>query len=356
MSQINRKYGIDVLKVISMLGIVGLHIINYGGFLSNESLSLPERNVVLILNIVFLSSVNIFAMASGYLYQGREVIKYKSAISLIVVTIFYCFGETIVFYIFKREAFESGRIFIKSLFPYMFGEYWYLTSYLFVFIIMPYINVLMNHLSKKRTKKGIMLLIACLSVVATLVPTDFFKVSLGFSPLWLILCYIIGAYIKETESEKKIKRIYCLLFWILNIICVFVIKTYIGARGVNCDGIIAYNSPFIIGNAIIIFMVLKDINIEGKILKFIMKKMSEATFGVYLIHCHFLFFSYILIGFFIKQISGTYLLVKLLASILVIFLICSMIDIIRKYIFRLTKVNVLCEKIGNFIDRCLYDL
>ena len=70
--QNGRNYGIDLLRIISMVMIQILHILGNGGIL-NASIGAPVRNnVAWFLEIASYCAVNCYALISGYVGYGRK--------------------------------------------------------------------------------------------------------------------------------------------------------------------------------------------------------------------------------------------------------------------------------------------
>lgn len=138
----NRNYGLDILRIISMMGIVGLHVLGNGGVLANVKINTLNYMVSYFIEILLYASVNVFAMLTGYLCCDRAKIKSKSVIDLIFTTIIYCLIITGIFYAFNLYDIRSSGIknLIVSLFPPIKGWYWYINSYILVFFMIPYMN------------------------------------------------------------------------------------------------------------------------------------------------------------------------------------------------------------------------
>jgi len=66
MSEIKRNYGIDMLKICSMIMILILHILSKTNLLTNVSPFSLNYCFVWILEITCFCSVNCYAMISGY--------------------------------------------------------------------------------------------------------------------------------------------------------------------------------------------------------------------------------------------------------------------------------------------------
>ena len=79
-----RNYGIDFLRILSMMFIVILHSIGKGGILDNATILSPQYKIAWYLECFACCAVNIFALISGYVsYRGKEEkIKYSNLINL----------------------------------------------------------------------------------------------------------------------------------------------------------------------------------------------------------------------------------------------------------------------------------
>ena len=67
-----RNYGIDMLRIISMIMIPILHVLGHGGILdATEQLSL-KYNVAWFMEIAALCSTNVYGIISGYVGYGTN--------------------------------------------------------------------------------------------------------------------------------------------------------------------------------------------------------------------------------------------------------------------------------------------
>lgn len=66
--------GIDLLRVISMIGVMVLHVLRHGGVLANAKILTLNYNLAQLLNILFCSAVNCFVLITGYFFRGGQKI------------------------------------------------------------------------------------------------------------------------------------------------------------------------------------------------------------------------------------------------------------------------------------------
>ena len=362
----NRKVGIDLLRILSMLGIIGLHVIGIGGIINNLTINSFRYYFILFIYVICFLSVDIFGILSGFLSWNKSKIKYSRIIELLSIGFFYSIIITFVFYYFNLYNIRSMgiSIIIHSLFPALIGRNWYLTCYTFVFFLMPYLNDFIKNISKNKFKNMLIVLFILLCILPNLFfNTDFFCVMNGYSPFWLMYCYLLGAYIGKYHDKDKVTKKMILTF-VGCIIIAFILNCLVRIITMSLFHelkypfwFINYISPFIVIGSILLvkFFSQLHLTITNKFLKQFIYYLSFCSFSVYIIHANYLIYDFVINGFMIKYINQS-ILVFLLAffiSIPLIYLICFMIDLIRIYIFKLFRINQLIDYLGNKLNQLL---
>lgn len=113
-----------------------------------------------------------------------------------------------------------------------------------------------------------------------------------------------------------------------------------------------YVSPTVTVASISLFVFFSRLQINsGKLIH----TVSTATFGVYLLHDHFAVRKYIIEGICSKLADfPVYLMIPMMLMFaLTVFLICTGMELIRRYLFRFTKMNLLLNKTVNSIRKIL---
>ena len=97
-----RNYGIDFLRILSMLFVLLLHILKQGGILSAlDKLSLGY-NLAWFIEVCAYCAVNCYALISGFIGYGSKH-KYSNIINLYIQTAFYALLATGVFYVISPD-------------------------------------------------------------------------------------------------------------------------------------------------------------------------------------------------------------------------------------------------------------
>ena len=357
----DRRIGLDLLRILSMMGIVGLHLFGVGGVIENLNVMSYKNYIILFIYVILYFSVDIFGIMSGYLNYKKKDIKYNRIIELIFITFFYAGVISVILYVFNLCGFrELPKIEkIHSLFPALIGRNWYITCYIFVFFMMPYSNHLIDTLSQKKLKKLLIVVFILLSIIPNIFfQKDFFIVCSGYSAIWLLYCYLVGGYLGKYGLSEKIKKnriwitLGCIIVaYVLNLtIRIGSYKIY--GTVLHSTWFIDYVSPFNLLASLLIVSLFSDIKQKSN--KIIIL-VSSCTFAVYIIHAHYIIYDRVLNGImkFTLPHNILYILGIFLIYLLIIYVACTIIEIIRIYVFKFLRINKLFDFIGNKIGKYL---
>lgn len=344
-----RNYGIDFLRIYSMFLVVLLHSLGQGGLLYNLSMPDKQHNFVWILEIFAYCAVNIFGIISGYVgYKEKEdKVKYSNYFNLWLTVVFYGLIITLIFNIINPQI-VTAKNYIKALLPVSFDLYWYFTAYTGLFILMPLINKAIRSCSVQFLKKLLILIFLVFSVFDTL--TNNFDLSNGYSLIWLLLLYVIGAIIKKCNIGSKIKITHTFYGIILLCLCTFIYKKVgfeLDSESLNItkNTLISYTSPTILGIAILYIIGLSKVKFNNSI-KRIISFAAPASFSVYIINNHPLIWNYVMKDLFIDLYDKSILKIGLFTIMFsILFVVASiLIDRIRIFIFKKLKIKKITEK------------
>ena len=249
-----RNYGIDFLRMISMIMIVMLHTLGHGGILRSVSFLSVHYQIAWLLEVIAFGAVNTYAMISGFVSVDSHF-KISNILILWLQVLFYgILINTVFFFLLPESRNTSG--WIQALFPVTRKEYWYFTAYAGVFFLSPFINQMFRNLSEKQIKTLFCFTLVVFSVVPTISQTftpqqDVFYMGDGYSVFWLTLMYLLGACIKKLNlvSHSKKKKYFILYFFCILITWsskILVEKFPISGFTLDSSFLIHYTSPFIV--------------------------------------------------------------------------------------------------------------
>ena len=364
-----RNYGIDLLRMLSMFMVCILHILEQGGVIGASKDFSAQYEAAWFLDIAAFCAVNVFALISGYVCIDAKY-KYSNGIMLYLKVIFYALLVTAVFAFVKPKAVGAGE-WVKAIFPVMTYQYWYFSCYVVLFFLIPLLNMGINSLSKKQLKVVVIALIALFSVLQTgfkhvLLDAfwqdecgEIFNTAEGYSPIWIIVLYIIGAGLKKTGFFEKVSVKKALAGFIIAALITWGFKYIIECRALKVlngekrwemmqlsNRLANYISPTIVFEAIFLLALFDKIRLP-EFLKKVVKVASPAAFSVYLIHVHQLVWIHVITDrfAFLAKYSAPVLALGVLGCALGIYTVCSIIDIIRALLFKALKLKALVSRI-----------
>lgn len=359
-----RDAGIDLLRIIGMIGIVYTHVL-----FETKGLYKYHRykNKLLNLYTYIFWHVNAYGLISGFVGCYKSI-KYSNLLYIWLSIVFYSMGIHYYFLKFKQSANIKDELYIEY-YPIIYNRYWYCTSYFGMFIFLPAINKGILYINKPEFK------LLGMSILGIFVfwqnymnnKDGFLMLNKGYSSVWLLCLYIIGAYIRKFNViYRGIKRyifsfIYFLIFLILcsifNKYRNYTISDSIGNYKIKLINFIKrlmtkqLNSIIRTSEAIFItlfFLQLKYNEYLSKVIFF----FSPLTFGVYLIHFHKImrinYLSNLLNGES-NNLTFTEVIKILIIKSLKYFLECIFIEYLRHLLFSILKIRKFCISMENLV-------
>lgn len=331
-SKVTRQSNIELLRIIAIMGVVLLHYNNDTmGCAFALTSSLPVNHAIcVVFEALAVCGVNVFILISGYFLIDSDTRNISKVIELIFEVILFKLGITLISSIIHNSF--SIKAILKSFIP----DNYFVIIYLALYLISPLINAGFKKFSDKT--KMLFLLICIIVFSAWTFAVDLLVKfsgnkwpglstvsidgsSAGYTIVNFALMYLVGASIKLFKDKIKIKQ--SILIVALAVLTVVIVAGYylIGSTMLN------YNSPLIVAEAIIVFLIFSNINIGYK--KWI-NELAKSTFICFLIHTYFL--KYIFISYFAKA-NPFLLILHMLISPVVIYLICWLVYKVYNLIF-----------------------
>ncbi len=336
-----RLYGLDALKVLSMLMVVILHTLSKGGILGIVSPGTVNYYTAWFLEVACYGAVDIFAAVTGYLMIDR---KFKSSriISVWLQVLGYSFLITIVGMVLIPEAFGLKSL-VKSLLPVTMRTWWYFSAYFGLCFLMPFVNKLLNALSKREFTILVCSLFGLFSLVG--LRYDAFALDGGYGLIWLTTMYIMGAYLKKHGD----------VFHRLGNFPLMLI--FFGCTGITWltkpydPMLISYISPTVTVAALALVLLFSRIQLP-RALSAVAAFLSPLSFAVYIIHEHLVIRQHFMPNRF--RVIGTYnpvlLVLAVLGCAIAIFLVCALVEFVRDKLFKVCKIHTLVNQVGAWID------
>lgn len=352
-----RNYGIDFLRILSMFMVVVLHVLgNDGSIYEPTSINLNYW-VEWLIEISAFGAVNCFALISGYV-MCNSAPKISKLFNLWLQTAFYTISLFILFAIINRNF--AITTFVKSCLPISTKRYWYISAYFGMFFLIPLLNHIVKNIEKKVFDKALITCFIGFCIFAVLIPFSYepFHLEGGYSTLWLCLMYLVGAYIKKYDIAEKIKSSTTIIIYTIMTVLTFLSKMVIHystqailGKPFLTDIFVSYISPTIVIAAICLFIFCLKISFSNTAKK-IISFFAPASLGVYLIHFNGDVWSNVInkIQLNLLNCNPFAIIFLVIGTAIAIYIVCSLLETGRIYIFKALKINTLCLKIESVLQ------
>ncbi len=340
-----RNYGIDLLRLVSMLMVVILHVLGQGGILKNISNLTLKGESFWSLEILCYCAVNVYAIISGYVgYKSKH--RGRSLVSLCLQVLFFSMlitGADLLIALRNGSPISLASTVLNFL-PSI-RSYWYFSAYFCLFFFMPILDKIIDCVPRKnlRSAAAFCFLIFC---CWTQLYTKVSNLNGGYSVLWLAVLYLVGAYISRYDPLKKWSFPLCFSIFLAFIALTVAVRISLGLvtrpifgspKGMNL--LVSYTSPTITLAAFFLVYSFSKAKFNAVINK-IISVLTPLSFGVYLIHCHPIVFSRMQGSFtWILQKPTFFGLLSVLGISFSIFSVCLLLDWIRFLLFKVCKIQ-----------------
>ena len=253
---------------------------------------------------------------------------------------------------FSRNHDLYNRTGLNACLPVTPGQYWYLTAYVGLFMLIPLLNLAIEKMPQRELTVilGGILLLFCILPISPL--TDAFYLHDGYSALWLAVMYLLGGYLGKYDVLSRFdRRVWGLLFlgavvfaWAPRMLVLWWRPHYWHDAYGNI--LIEYTSPTIVLAAVSLLAIFSRLRLSEDTGKTV-SRLSGHAFGIYLLHAHPLVFRFLLEDRYAHL--GTASIPAILGTILGISLaICWMglwLDYCLTGVMRLLRIDRLLKKL-----------
>ena len=318
-SKLPRNYGIDLLKILSMINIINLHI-NLFSPLLNLKPNHPKYKQIYRLEAFSFWAVDAFGIISGIISYERY--KFSNIIYIWFEYFFYSVTLSIYFY---SKSIISKRTFVYHFFPLAIRRNWYVNAYILMYFLLPFVINSIKSMNKSLFGKIIFCLLFIHSIYHTIIKfnirnTNFDFIDGGYTSLWLLILYIFGSYLGKYLLNKIIffSKIFPFTIYLFSsfITSEYIFYSFEKYKFPNRI-FLEYFSPTIIIQALSLIFFFWNLNITNK---------------------------------YIKSLAPKYLFFKIYFISILVYLICAIIDYFRFLLFKIIRIRIIC----NYIEKKIF--
>lgn len=212
---------LDQFRVICTIMVIVLHFIGKGGVLDAPNIN---SAIGWTLKSFCTMAVNGFVILSSFFMLEKEF-KLKRIFSLILQVWLVSVSAAMIVFLVEKQKNITLPVFLESLFPNLFAQYWFTTSYMGLCLLSPFINCMLKNLDDKKLNCLLIVLFCLFCLWPTIIPSSpGCDNSGGYSLLWFFTLYIVTAWLKRNYKKlQTIKRwMYLALFSCCGIFSVIV--------------------------------------------------------------------------------------------------------------------------------------
>ncbi len=324
----NRESNLELYRIIVMLMIVAHHYVVNSGLIGVVDLVPTSlKSIYLYLFGAWGKiGINCFVLITGF-YMCKSHITIRKFVMLVLQVIFYNVVVYMAFVICGYKNFDIKEA-ITLFLPVKNIVDGFTSCFIVFYLFIPFLSILVNNLTKKQ---HLALIVLCLSVFTLWAMLPWYSVRSNYV-VWFSVLFFIGSYLRmynvgEYISSKKWARglLLSIVLSSLSVVCLIFLGKNDNAYYFVADS----NAILAVVTSLSAFMFFKSLKIKySKVINVI----GASTFGVLLIHANSGTMRIWLwrdlldnIGWYDKNIY-----LHSIVSVLLVFTICSILEIIRK--------------------------
>ncbi|MCM1327365.1 MAG: acyltransferase [Bacteroidales bacterium] len=288
-----RMANLELLRCIAMMMVVVLHFLGKGeilGSLTENRLDSTETAAWLLESFCIVA-VNLYMLISGY-FLSASSFKLSRLLKLWLQIWMYSAGIGLLAYVLGiYPSSEFGFHYLLTLMlPVSMGHYWFLTAYVFLYLMLPLFGRAIRGMSKGQMQAVLALLLFSFCILKSVVPARLEMDGQGYDVLWYLCVFLTAAYIRRFGwrfLEKKSHGLWLYLMAVLAIFCGTMVlrRIYLstGKFAYIIKICLEYNHVLPLLAAVGLFGVFLKLKVSGRFAG-VVNKIGPYTLGVYLLH------------------------------------------------------------------------
>lgn len=263
---LKRESNIELLRIISMFFILFGHGLQHG-FMSLNDINIYEEEIITFLKWTLIWHVNAFLLITGYFGIRFSI---RSILSLCINVLFYYIFLCVIIPIYQKEILDIHKIILSPILLIKQGcGWWFIKDYIFLFFI-PSVKSCQGYNESPICQHCIIYdIFKCNMWI-------FFKADFnptGFCIQHFCYMYILGQGIDRFRQQIIKKNIH------ISYLVGCIILAYLTSHLYKSEYWRAYNNPFVIISAILVFLFI----IKFKFKNIWINYVAESSLAVYLL-------------------------------------------------------------------------
>ena len=340
-----RAANFELLRIIAMMMIITLHFLDKGGILVPLA---EDRSAVNITAWAFESlaicAVNCYVLISGYFLVEAGYRKGRITELICEILFYSLLIPLVMIMIGALKPADIGHYDILGwLLPIGTEEYWFMTAYIFMYILAPLLAAGVHKIERAQLKTLIIIFLVFESLEKTIIPVKFATDHAGYDFGWFICLFLIASYIRLygfhfLENKRNAAFVYILSS--VGILAISLAASVLASKGISCLGVYCdmpynYNYLLCLTASLGLFYLFKDMTIKEGAWADIIRALAPYTLGVYLLHEHPLVHmqwpAWLRVFIFKGRLA---FIPYMILCVFTVYALGTFVDIIRSVIFR----------------------
>lgn len=330
-----RNANLDLLRIVSMLLIILLHSIDHSGVLEHSAV-LGGFSLYYVRYLYSLCQVcvNGYVLISGYFLLNSRF-SLKKLLYLWAEVAFYAVFIRLVFILTGQRDFSIVSV-VSCFVPVITGRYWFITIYVGLYLIAPFLNIAIRAMNKKTHTLLVLALFLLFSVWVSIHPSMAgMNSGGGWGLAWFAVLYITAAWVRLYYRPSGRPWPWLLMFFLLPALVTAVFFAG-NERGISLvqtisDNWYRYDSVPAFLASLSLMLCMLNVNIKSARFSRLITAVAPLTLGVYLIHAHADASPWLWVWLDLPAKMGSPLfpLVQI-GCVVAIFIVCIAIDYLRR--------------------------
>lgn len=272
-----RDSNFELFRIILMLMIIAGHVsvnheIEYTLTSIDEIIKLFSHGMICV-------AVNSFILLSGYF---SIQFKKDRLIRLAFQTFFYSTTFMLLALVMGWRISNPRKDFFAFL-PILTMQYWFITNYVVLYILSPWLNIFVDSLKEDVYRKFLIIGVAIFYLWPTfsyLFNSPQFIKDAGYGIVNFIFLYLLGRYLRLYFKDLHSSRFY-LLGYVISTIVLFICQYSISwILGFEFTSWLSYNTIFCLIGSVCLLLSFKNMSIHSSAVNY----WAKPCLAVYLIH------------------------------------------------------------------------
>lgn len=290
--KVRQKY-LEKLRCLAMMMVVVLHFLGKGNLLGDVTArEMGSVGVAAwVLEALCIVAVNCYMLISGY-FLCESSFKLSRLLTLYLQVWMYSVGVGLAAWALGLVPAEeiNTHYFLSLLFPVSMGHYWFMTAYLFLYLLLPLVGMAIRRMTKKQLNLVLIMLLGMFCVLKSVLPFRLEEDGQGYDFLWYLCVFLVAAYIRKFGVRFLERRWRCICLYLGScaamLLELFLLRGFYlrrGSFGLILKISFEYNHIFVLLAAVGLFGWFLLGKNEGMTAN-VAARIAPYVLGVYLLH------------------------------------------------------------------------